>query len=95
MKILSIYRSGLIIISLKQIRCRLKSVSYTHLYGSEKNWETVRQFALEAALTRTDAVIQPRQSNTWGALSLDHVYEDVYKRQPISRVSTVRISIVL
>ena len=44
-------------------------------YGSEKNWETVRQFALEAALTRTDAVIQPRQSNTWGALSLDHVYE--------------------
>lgn len=44
-------------------------------YGSEKNWETVRQYAFEAALTHTDAVIQPRQSNTWGALSLDHVYE--------------------
>lgn len=44
-------------------------------YGSEKEWESVRQFAFEAALTRTDAVIQPRQSNTWGALSLDHVYE--------------------
>ena len=44
-------------------------------YGSEKAWEQVRQFALEAALTNTDAVIQPRQSNTWGALSLDHVYE--------------------
>lgn len=44
-------------------------------YGSEKQWETVRQYAFEAALTRTDAVIQPRQSNTWGALSLDHVYE--------------------
>lgn len=44
-------------------------------YGSEKNWETFRQYAFEAALTRTDAVIQPRQSNTWGALSLDHVYE--------------------
>lgn len=44
-------------------------------YGSEKNWETVKQYALEAALTNTDAVIQPRQSNTWGALSLDHVYE--------------------
>lgn len=29
----------------------------------------------EAALTNTDAVVQPRQSNTWGALSLDHVYE--------------------
>lgn len=44
-------------------------------YGSEKSWEQVQQFALEAALTNTDAVIQPRQSNTWGALSLDHVYE--------------------
>ncbi len=44
-------------------------------YGSEKAWEQVRQFALEAALTNTDAVVQPRQSNTWGALSLDHVYE--------------------
>ena len=44
-------------------------------YGDEKNWETVRQAAFEAALTRTDVVVQPRQSNTWGALSLDHVYE--------------------
>ena len=44
-------------------------------YGSEKAWEQVQQCALEAALTNTDAVIQPRQSNTWGALSLDHVYE--------------------
>ena len=44
-------------------------------YGSEDKWEEVRQFAFEAALDRTDAVIQPRQSNTWGALSLDHVYE--------------------
>ena len=44
-------------------------------YGSEKNWEVFRQFAFEAALHHTDVVIQPRQSNTWGALSLDHVYE--------------------
>ncbi len=44
-------------------------------YGDEKNWESVRQAAFEAALTRTDVVVQPRQSNTWGALSLDHVYE--------------------
>lgn len=44
-------------------------------YGSEKAWEQVQKFALEAALVNTDAVIQPRQSNTWGALSLDHVYE--------------------
>ncbi|WP_417016212.1 cobaltochelatase subunit CobN [Alistipes sp.] len=44
-------------------------------YGSEQAWEEVQQYALEAALTNTDAVVQPRQSNTWGALSLDHVYE--------------------
>lgn len=44
-------------------------------YGSEKDWEQYNQYAFEAALTRTDIVVQPRQSNTWGALSLDHVYE--------------------
>ena len=44
-------------------------------YGSEKDWERMRDYAFEAALTRTDVVVQPRQSNTWGALSLDHVYE--------------------
>ena len=58
-----------------------KQIAETYLnnmgtfYGDEKQWETMRNFAFEAALTRTDAVIQPRQSNTWGALSLDHVYE--------------------
>lgn len=45
------------------------------MYGSEEGWEQMREYAFEAALTRTDAVVQPRQSNTWGALSLDHVYE--------------------
>lgn len=44
-------------------------------YGSEEDWEAYEAFAFEAALTRTDVVVQPRQSNTWGALSLDHVYE--------------------
>ena len=44
-------------------------------YGSEKDWEQYSKHAFEAALTRTDVVVQPRQSNTWGALSLDHVYE--------------------
>lgn len=58
-----------------------KEISDTYIhnmgayYGNEKNWEVFREFAFEAALTRTDVVIQPRQSNTWGALSLDHVYE--------------------
>ena len=41
----------------------------------EKKWEDFRTFAFESALTRTDVVVHPRQSNTWGALSLDHVYE--------------------
>lgn len=45
------------------------------VYGSEEDWEQLRDNAFEAALTRTDVVVQPRQSNTWGALSLDHVYE--------------------
>lgn len=45
------------------------------MYGSEEDWEEMQDFAFEAALTRTDVVVQPRQSNTWGALSLDHVYE--------------------
>lgn len=45
------------------------------IYGSEEDWEKMREFVFEAALTRTDVVVQPRQSNTWGALSLDHVYE--------------------
>lgn len=45
------------------------------LYGSEEDWEKMQDYAFEAALTRTDVVVQPRQSNTWGALSLDHVYE--------------------
>lgn len=45
------------------------------IYGSEADWEKMRDYAFEAALTRTDVVVQPRQSNTWGALSLDHVYE--------------------
>lgn len=30
---------------------------------------------MEEALINADAVVQSRQSNTWGALSLDHVYE--------------------
>ncbi len=44
-------------------------------YGSQEGWEQLRQHAFAAALSGTDAVVQPRQSNTWGALSLDHVYE--------------------
>jgi hypothetical protein len=44
-------------------------------YGSDTQWEHKATEAFRAALAGTDVVVQPRQSNTWGALSLDHVYE--------------------
>ncbi|WP_430817813.1 cobaltochelatase subunit CobN [Carboxylicivirga sp. RSCT41] len=44
-------------------------------YGNEEAWGDFNQGVFEAALLNTEAVVQPRQSNTWGALSLDHVYE--------------------
>jgi len=44
-------------------------------YGSEKEWGQFNENLLEAVLHNTDLVIQPRQNNTWGPLSLDHVYE--------------------
>lgn len=45
------------------------------IYGSSEEWGKFAEGAFAAALLNTDAVVQPRQSNTWGALSLDHVYE--------------------
>lgn len=45
------------------------------IYGSKEDWGKFTDGAFAAALLNTDAVVQPRQSNTWGALSLDHVYE--------------------
>ncbi len=44
-------------------------------YGSSEAWGDFHPGLFEAALQQTDAVVQPRQSHTWGALSLDHVYE--------------------
>jgi cobaltochelatase CobN len=44
-------------------------------YGDEANWGSVRQGLFASALAETDMIIQPRQSNTWGPVSLDHVYE--------------------
>jgi len=44
-------------------------------YGDQEHWQSDMKEAFAAALTRTDVVVQPRQNNTWGALSLDHVYE--------------------
>ena len=45
------------------------------IYGGDKNWGQFQEGLLRAVLHNTDAIIQPRQNNTWGALSLDHVYE--------------------
>lgn len=44
-------------------------------YGDDENWGGFEKDLFAAALNQTDVVIQPRQSNTWGPLSLDHVYE--------------------
>ncbi len=38
-------------------------------------WGETREGVFEAALLNTSVVVQPRSSNTWGPLSLDHVYE--------------------
>jgi cobaltochelatase CobN len=45
------------------------------IYGDDDNWGAMEQGLFASALDQTDVIIQPRQSNTWGPLSLDHVYE--------------------
>lgn len=44
-------------------------------YGDEQHWGALEPGLFASALNQTDIVVQPRQSNTWGPLSLDHVYE--------------------
>jgi cobaltochelatase CobN len=44
-------------------------------YDEGELWGQYTEGVFEAALMGTEAVIQPRESNTWGPLSLDHVYE--------------------
>ena len=44
-------------------------------YGDEQHWGLMQKELFTAALQQTDMLVQPRQSNTWGPLSLDHVYE--------------------
>ncbi len=44
-------------------------------YGSDSNWGEFQAGLLRTVLSNTDVIVQPRQNNTWGALSLDHVYE--------------------
>ena len=45
------------------------------VYGDEAHWGMAQRELFAAALQETDVTVQPRQSNTWGPVSLDHVYE--------------------
>ncbi len=45
------------------------------IYGTDEDWGTYKENLLAIALSNTDVVMQPRQNNTWGALTLDHMYE--------------------
>lgn len=45
------------------------------LYGKADAWGDFHPGVFEAALQNTEVVVHPRESNTWGPLSLDHVYE--------------------
>ena len=45
------------------------------VYDEGDLWSFYAEGIFEAALADTEIVVQPRESHTWGALSLDHVYE--------------------
>jgi len=44
-------------------------------FGEGDLWGAFQPGVFQAALGGTDLVVQPLQSNTWGPISLDHVYE--------------------
>ncbi|MDL5038435.1 cobaltochelatase subunit CobN [Comamonas sp. Y6] len=56
-------------------------VAHTYLanmgaaFGEGDLWGAFQSGAFEAALAGTQVVVQPLESNTWGPISLDHVYE--------------------
>ncbi len=45
------------------------------IYGDDEHWGVMDKDLFKAAIKNTDLIVQPRQSNTWGPISLDHVYE--------------------
>ena len=53
----------------------LSSMSTMYSANGEEGWGESRLGVFEAALLNTSVVVHPRSSNTWGPLSLDHVYE--------------------
>jgi len=42
---------------------------------TKEQWGAYKSGLFEASLQNTEMIVQPRSSNSWGALSLDHVYE--------------------
>ncbi|WP_051293267.1 cobaltochelatase subunit CobN [Olivibacter sitiensis] len=44
-------------------------------YGDTTHWAEFKEGLFEVALQQTEVIVQPRDNNTWGPLSLDHVYE--------------------
>ncbi len=53
----------------------IANMSAIYSANGGEDWGIDRQGVFEAALLNTSVVVQPRSSNTWGPLSLDHVYE--------------------
>ncbi len=53
----------------------LQNMSGMYSANGGETWGESRDGVFEAALLNTAVVVQPRSSNTWGPLSLDHVYE--------------------
>ncbi|MDR3118056.1 MAG: cobaltochelatase subunit CobN [Mediterranea sp.] len=45
------------------------------IYGDDENWGALEKELFATALKETEIIVQPRQSNTWGPVSLDHVFE--------------------
>ena len=45
------------------------------IYRDGGTWGAYKEGLFEAQMQGTEVVVQPRSSNTWGPLSLDHVYE--------------------
>lgn len=53
----------------------LTNMSAMYSSNGGEAWGEIKEGVFEAALLNTSVVVQPRSSNTWGPLSLDHVYE--------------------
>lgn len=53
----------------------ISNMSSVYSSNGGEDWGLMREGVFEAALLNTSVVVQPRANNTWGPLSLDHVYE--------------------